>query len=159
MVREGVTKKNEGETPFQSGRLLSSLFTPVFTTCCLPGSDSRSRRVVVGEGRGREVPFGRQAPSGTFCCARCEKCLTGWKRVWGGLEELEMTEAKNPCGQLSAANGVWYVAAGRLCFGSAAEDLLESPPFYSSDSVLPLFFFFSSPVFQNGNGRNERFEL
>lgn len=58
-----------------------------------------------------------------------------------------MTEAKkkkSPCGQLSAANGVWYVAAGRLCFGSAVEDLLESPPFSLS------FFssLFNSPVLE-----------
>lgn len=56
-----------------------------------------------------------------------------------GLEELEMTAAKNPCGQLSAANGVWYAVAGRLCFGSAVSYLLKSPPF-------PFFPHFSSPV-------------
>lgn len=49
-----------------------------------------------------------------------------------------MTEAKNPCGQLSAPNGVWYVAAGRLCFGSTVEDLQESaPPFSLNDSLPP----------------------
>lgn len=57
---------------------------------------------------------------------------------WGGLDGLEMTEAKNPCGQLSAPNGVWYVAAGRLCFGSTGEDLQESaPPFSLNDSLPP----------------------
>lgn len=41
---------------------------------------------------------------------RCEKCLN----LAGGLE---MTE-RNPCGKLSATNGVWYVTTGLLCFGN-----------------------------------------
>lgn len=66
------------------------------------------------------------------------------QELWGALEWLEMTGAKDPCGQLSAANGVWYVAAGRLCFGSAAEDLQESPP--RSLPVTQCFFFFFLPT-------------
>lgn len=65
---------------------------------------------------------------------------------FGGVEMTE-AEKKSPCGQLSAANGVWYVAAGRLCFGSAVHDLLESPPFSPSDSVL-FFCSFNSPVLE-----------